>query len=264
MQIYEVFRTKNNEPIPVTGTAATVAGALTTGNAMRQDPKSLIDPHRYGRAKQAGYAASAARSAQDLIDKGYGKLPTGVTPPASQIISQVRNDPAAQQLINNWASQWNTVSGQQVTEQADPAAYRASFVAWADQVVERTTRLSGALKQIKKNADWADKFKKAEADVVSTADNPQDNQRAVQEYFTLAIAAARAAAQNQAPQAADRAVTSAGLNDPQANALARALGIDAAAIAKLNAYLRKNNERINPEGTGSPSLDALLRAAKLL
>jgi hypothetical protein len=46
--------------------------------------------------------------------------------------------------------------------------------------------------------------------------------------------------------------------------LAQTLGIDATDIAKLNAFLRRQGETINPQGTGSNSLDALLRAAKLL
>jgi hypothetical protein len=138
-------------------------------------------------------------------------------------------------------------------------------VTWADDVVERTTRMTGAIDRIKsQQADWADRFQKAADQVAHTADEPQQNSRAVQDYLTLAVAAARADHQNTGSQTFTRAGAASGLNDPQADALARTLGMDADDITKLNAFLRKNNETINPQGTGSPSLDALLRAAKLL
>jgi hypothetical protein len=257
-------------------------------------------------------AASAAKSAERLRKQGYGQLPSSV--PASQLISQVRNDRAAQQLINSWASQWSnvaknipvvqpqasaaapasttlsqpiTIGGQQldpnnpadakiiaqlraqgqITEQQaaqqNPTAYRAAFVSWADQVIERTTRQSGAIARIKQMPDWADLFKRAADAVVSSADSPQQNLQAVQEYMTVATAAARAANQSDTTSVS-RAGVASGLNDPRADALARTLGIDATDVTKLNAFLRRNNETINPQGTGSESLDALLKAAKLL
>ncbi len=257
-------------------------------------------------------AASAARSAEKLRKQGYGQLPSSV--PASQLISQVRNDRAAQQLINSWASQWSnvaanipavqpqapaapasttpsqpiTIGGQrldpsnpadakiiaqlkaqgqlterQSTPQQDPTAYRAAFVAWADQVIERTTRQSGAIARIKQMPAWADLFKRAAAAVVDSADDPQQNLQAVREYMTVATAAARAAYQSD-NTSVGRAGVAPGLNDPRADALARTLGMDATDVAKLNAFLRRNNETINPQGTGSESLDALLKAAKLL
>jgi hypothetical protein len=257
-------------------------------------------------------AASAARSAEKLRKQGYGQLPSTV--PASQLISQVRNDRAAQQLINSWASQWSnvaanipavqpqapaapasttpsqpiTIGGQQLdpnnpadakiiaqlkaqgqiteqqsTPQQDPTAYRAAFVSWADQVIERTTRQSGAIARIKQQPDWANLFKRAADAVVNSADNPQQNLQAVREYMTVATAAARAAHQGD-NTSVGRAGAASGLNDPRADALARTLGMDATDVTKLNAFLRRNNETINPQGTGSESLDALLKAAKLL
>lgn len=299
MQIHEVF------------------GPLrATAGAMLKDPKSFVDPAKYAQARQAGYATSAAQSAEKLRAAGAGQ--PAVSTPASQLILQVRNDRAAQQLINTWTSQWPkvsanipatpaaaqtsttpatpapagsteplTIGGQrldpkdpgsarviaQAREQGkineqqapvDPAAYRAAFVAWADQVVERTTRQSGAIDQIKQQPDWADRFQKAAGQVAKTADDPQENSRAVREYLTLAVAAARAEHKSQGAPSATRAGTGAGLNDPQAAALARAIGIDATDVAKMNAYIRQSGEEINPQGTGSESLDALLRAAKLL
>jgi hypothetical protein len=258
-------------------------------------------------------AASAAKSAEKLRKQGYGQLPSSV--PASQLISQVRNDRAAQQLINSWASQWSnvaanipaeqpqapaaapvsttpsqpiTIGGQQLdpnnpadakiiaqlkaqgqiteqqsTPQQDLTAYRAAFVSWADQVIERTTRQSGAIARIKQMPDWADLFKRAADAVVGSADNPQQNLQAVREYMTVATAAARAAHQVN-NTSVGRAGAASGLNDPRADALARTLGMDATDVTKLNAFLRRNNETINPQGTGSESLDALLKAAKLL
>jgi hypothetical protein len=232
----------------------------------------------------------------------------------NQLISQVQNDTAAQQLINTWAAQWPrlaanvpaaapaaaptaptapaaatqpvTIGGQQldpkdpadariiaqlrsrgiVNEQQaspDPNAYRAAFVSWADQIVERTIRQSGVIDQIKKDSDWAQKFKQAEDAVLASINNAQRNAQAVQAYLTLAVAAARAY-QQERPNSRFTRGGPTGLNDPRADALAQTLGIDATDIAKLNAFLRRQGETINPQGTGSNSLDALLRAAKLL
>jgi hypothetical protein len=295
MQIYEVF-----EPF------------RATAGAMLKDPKSFVDPTKYAQARQAGYDASAAKSAEKLRRQGYGQPATA--PNVNQLISQVRNDRAAQQLINTWASQWPKIAanvppappaapasaastppaaqaasfgGQQldpndpttarimsqlraqgkINEQQssapDPVQYRNDFVEWADDVVERTTRQSGVIKTIKQNSGWAQQFKQAEDAVVSTIDNAQENAQAVQAYLTLAVAAARAAHQRDSTSVG-RAVVASGLNDPRADALARTLGMDATDVTKLNAFLRRNNETINPQGTGSESLDALLKAAKLL
>jgi hypothetical protein len=292
MQIYEVFGTLK---------------------AMAKDPRSLISPSKFAQIQQVERSADAEQSAQKLRKQGYGQLPSSV--PASQLISQVRNDRAAQQLINSWASQWSNVSKnipavqpqasaaapvsttlsqpitiggqqldpnnpadariiaqlkaqgqlteQQATPQQDPTAYRAAFVSWADQVIERTTRQSGAIARIKQIPNWANLFKRAADDVVNSAADPQQNLQAVREYMTVAIAAARAAHQGDTTSVG-RAGAASGLNDPRADALARTLGIDATDVTKLNAFLRRNNETINPQGTGSESLDALLKAAKLL
>ena len=63
---------------------------------------------RAAQRQQGEYAASAERSAQKLRRQGYGQLPTSTS--VQQLISQVQNDQAAQQLINSWASQWPTVA----------------------------------------------------------------------------------------------------------------------------------------------------------
>jgi hypothetical protein len=51
---------------------------------------------------------------------------------------------------------------------------------------------------------------------------------------------------------------------PKATALMNAMGLEQAGLTALNAALRQSGEKINPAGTGSRSLDDLLRAAKLL
>jgi hypothetical protein len=267
---------------------------------------------RAAQRRQGKYAASAAKSADKLRQQGYGQPTTPLT--VNQLISQVQNDTAAQQLINTWAAQWPrlatnvpaappavptsapaappaatqpvTIYGQRldpndpadariiaqlrsrgiVNEQQaspDPNAYRAAFVSWADQTVERTIRQSGVIDQIKKDSDWAQKFKQAEDAVLASINNAQRNAQAVQAYLTLAVAAARAYQQDRPNSRFTRGGPT-GLNDPRADALAQTLGIDTTDIAKLNAFLRRQGETINPQGTGSSSLDALLRAAKLL
>ena len=265
---------------------------------------------RAAQRQQGEYAASAAKSADKLRQQGYGQPTTPLT--VNQLISQVQNDTAAQQLIRTWSAQWPrlaanvpaaplaapaaptapaatqpvTIGGQRldpndpadariiaqlrsrgiVNEQQvspDPAAYRAAFVSWADQIVERTIRQSGVIDQIKKDSDWAQQFKQAEDTVLASINNAQRNAQAVQAYLTLAVAAARAYQQERPNSRSSRGGPT-GLNDPRADALAKTLGIDATDIAKLNAFLRQQGETINPQGTGSNSLDALLRAAKLL
>ena len=253
MQIHEVF-----EP------------SRATAGAMLKDPKSFINPTRFTQPQQAGYDASAAKSAEKLRRQGYGQPVTA--PNVNQLISQVQADSAAQQLINTWAAQWPEQaakiplanSQQQVTEQPnspDPA-YRAAFVNWANNVVEKTVRMPNVVSKMTDNSEWAAQFDAALDQVENTISDTQRHNQAVQAYLTLAVAAARANNQDSAP--AIRSCVASGLNDPQANALATVLELDEAGIAKLNAYMKKNNEQINPNGTGSPSLDALLRAAKLL
>lgn len=287
MQIYEVF------------------GLGAVKNALDFGPGANT---RAAQRQQGEYAASAAKSAEKLRQQGYGQLPTAAS--VSQLVTQVQNDRAAQQLVQTWAAQWPKIAAtvpvlkpkspasqpaaatptaafggqsldpndpttariisqlraqgkltEQQTTRPDPDEYRKAFETWADDVVERTTRMSGVMDQIKKQSDWAQRFAEAANRVVSTADNAQQNSQAVKQYFTLAIAAARAVNQRQP---VTRAGTGAGLNDSQAAALAQAIGVDASDVARMNAYMRQKGEKITVDSTGSPSLDALLRSAKLL
>jgi hypothetical protein len=262
--------------------------------------------------QQDKYAASAAQSAEQLRRQGYGQ--TKPDPTVNQLISQVQNDSAAQQLVQTWAAQWPKIAAtvpalkpkapapppaaapaaipaaafggqsldpndpttariisqlraqgkltEQQTTQPDPDEYRKKFVEWADNVVERTVRQPGVVNQIKQSTKWAQQFDQAADAVVKSAADTQANARAVQAYLTLAVAAARAA-QQDSPRRAGAPITS-GLDDPRADTLAQVLGIDATDLTKLNAFVRRNGETVNPQGTGSQSLDALLRAAKLL
>jgi hypothetical protein len=282
-----------------------------TLKAMAKDPGSLISPSKFAQIQQAERSADAEKSAKKLYKQGYGQPVTA--PSMNQLISQVQNDSAAQQLVRTWAAQWPKIAagippappasaapaapttpaqslavGGQTFDPNDPATariiaqlkaqgklneqqstapdlaqYRNQFVEWADNVVERTARQPGVIEAMKQDSNWAQRFKQAEDAVVTSVNNAQKNTQAVQAYLTLAVAAARASQQEQ-PGTANRSQAVGGLNDPRANALATTLGLDAADIAKLNAFVRRNNETINPQGTGSDSLDALLRAAKLL
>jgi hypothetical protein len=226
---------------------------------------------RAAQRQQGEYAASAAKSAEKLRRQGYGQSTPDLT--VNQLISQVQNDLAAQQLINTWTSQWPELAAKiplansqgQVTEQhsnsPDPA-YRAAFKTWANDVVEKTVRMPNVVSRMTNNSDWAAKFNAALDQVEATISNTQQHTQAVKNYLTLAVAAARANSQDSAP--ANRSSVASGLNDPQADALAKTLGIDATTLTKLNAFIRQKGETVNPQGTGSDSLDALLRAAKLL
>jgi hypothetical protein len=301
MQIHEVF-----------GLGSTIAGAKATAGAMLKDPKSLVSPSRFAQAQQVGAAASAAKSAAKLQKQGFGGAEIKSSP--NQLISQVQQDSAAQQLVNTWAAQWPKLAAnvpaatapasgaapapattppltfdgrrldandpvdariiaqlraqKKITEQQttapDPDAYRAAFVSWADGVVERTIRQTGVMQQLKNNPNWAQQFAQAESEVVNTVNDSQRNSQAVKAYLTLAVAAARAAQQNDGAAPAGRSTSTSGINDPAGAALARTLGIDATDLTKLNAYIRRQGETVNPKGTGSESLDALLRAARLL
>ena len=270
---------------------------------------------RAAQRQQGEFAASAAKSAEQLRRQGYGQPATA--PSVNQLISQVQADSAAQQLIRTWAAQWPKLAanvpsakpaaatttaaapatptsaeplsfGGQQLDPNDPttariiaqakaqgklneqqsaapdlAQYRAAFNTWADQVVERTIRQSGVISAMKRDSDWAQRFAQAEDAVLTTINNAQQNSQAVQAYLTLAVAAARAY-QQERPGAANRTQATSGLNDPRADALARTLGLDATDVTKLNAFIRRQGETVNAQGTGSESLDALLRAAKLL
>jgi len=356
MQIHEVFT------IP-----AAAAGLGAKAKAMAKNPGSLINPTKYGQAQQAGYAASADKSAQKLRAQGYGQ--EEAVPGAGQLVAQVRSSQPVQQLVNSWATQWPKLASNipqpapaspapapaspapaaqsldldQLKQQSDQkraagiaaqsqalqqmkstsdanvaastelasiekaardaaakskfqqtatdrlaikrakdrgikvesvslkeqesadSTYRAAFVSWADGVVERTTKQSGAIARIKNKPEWAQEFKTAIDNVISSVGDSEKNSQAVKEYLFLAVAAARAAHQ-QPSDAAPRQQSgvSADLGDSNADALAQAIGLNSAGIAKLNAFMRRTGETINPQGTGSKTLDALLRAARLL
>ena len=295
MQIHEVF-------------------GLDTLKAMTKDPGSFVNPTKFAQAKQAGYAAGTAKAAEKLTKQGYGQ-PTPTSAP-SQMIAQVKNDPAAQQLINTWASQWPSVAAKiaapqtqaqpaassttaspssqplsiggqsldpnnpadakliaqlkaqgKLTEDAYADTYRASFSSWADSVIERTIRQPGMLDKIKTSPNWSAQFKSMLDQVVATANDPEKNETAVKDYMSVAISAARAAQKSDDSNNRSTMTTSkssGGIYDPQAEAIARVMGINAASLAKLNTYIKQSGEKINPNGTGSASLDALLRSAKLL
>jgi hypothetical protein len=66
-----------------------------------------------------------------------------------------------------------------------------------------------------------------------------------------------------APGTQQRVAASAVLT-PKATALMNAIGLDQAGLVALKAAITKSNETINSAGTGSESLDDLLRAARLL
>ena len=198
-----------------------------------------------------------------LIATAASAAPVSTTPSQPITIGGQQldpNNPADARIIAQLRSR-GIVNEQQAAP--DPNAYRAAFVSWADQTVERTIRQSGVIDQIKKDSDWAQKFKQAEDAVLASINNAQRNAQALQAYLTLAVAAARAY-QQERPNSRSTRSGPTGLNDPRADALAQTLGIDTTDIAKLNAFLRRQGETINPQGTGSSSLDALLRAAKLL
>jgi hypothetical protein len=52
--------------------------------------------------------------------------------------------------------------------------------------------------------------------------------------------------------------------DPQLNAAMQAMGVDAAGLMKLNAEVKQSGQKLNITSTGSPMVDSLLKAAKLL
>lgn len=51
---------------------------------------------------------------------------------------------------------------------------------------------------------------------------------------------------------------------PQLNAAMAAMGVDAAGLMKLNSAVRQSGQKLNITSTGSPMVDSLLKAAKLL
>lgn len=60
------------------------------------------------------------------------------------------------------------------------------------------------------------------------------------------------------------AATALGGANPQLQAAMQATGINRAALAKLNAVIRQSGQKLNITSTGSSTLDALLKAAKLI
>lgn len=64
--------------------------------------------------------------------------------------------------------------------------------------------------------------------------------------------------------ASTKASAAAPAADPQLNAAMQAMGVDAAGLMKLNAEVKQSGQKLNITSTGSPMVDSLLKAAKLL
>jgi hypothetical protein len=64
--------------------------------------------------------------------------------------------------------------------------------------------------------------------------------------------------------ASTKASAAAPAADPQLNAAMQAMGVDAAGLMKLNAAVNQSGQKLNITSTGSPMVDSLLKAAKLL
>lgn len=105
----------------------------------------------------------------------------------------------------------------------------------------------------------------AALDSIASLANMGNTQASKQDWLALATSAYDALALLQFHSKENEvAQTTTGVADPKADALMKASGMSAPGLVGMATALKKSGEKINPEGTGSPSMDALLRAAKLL
>ena len=235
--------------------------------------------------KQAGASASA-RSGISIPDSN---ATSGDRQHAATAATAASVKPMAMAMQKSYAEILNSaVQNAQMPDGSPVANYTqlddASKTKAKDQVKQMIVAMLGAgptydYTQILTNITDLDEKMRAKqnidtitteiAEILKLTDGPATTPDALSKAFlTLAqngiapminqMAATKAAATGS------RAGVAGGTGNTSADALMHTMGIDAADLATMKNTLTKSGEKVNPAGTGSPTLDALLKSAGLL
>jgi len=257
MQIHELTRRQTNEGF------MDAMGAIKSGVAqsINQNLGTNFGGAAAGASVAPGYAQQAATGATAPLIKKMAQEKAGMWDQTLAAAMKNENTPYASQLDGN------------------------NLTAIATKMVNNDLRaLGNDYKKLETNVDPASmggKGQQMARDIVQRIDNEitklintakdpgntpktlQDlNQKAWQELAGL-IHTAMSMAQFQR-DASTKAAAANPAADPQLNAVMQAMGVDAAGLMKLNAEVKQSGQKLNITSTGSPMVDSLLKAAKLL
>lgn len=257
MQIHELTRRQTNEGF------MDAMGAIKSGVAqsINQNLGTNIGGAAAGATVAPGYAQQAA---------------TGATAPLIKQMAQEKAQLWDQTLASAMNNEKTTNPGQLDSN---------NLTAIATKMVNNDLRaLGNDYKNLASNVDPASmggKGQQMARDIVTRIDNsivelinavkdPSNtakmlkdiNQKKWQELAGL-IHTAMSMAQFQRDASTKAAATNPAAN-PQLNAVMQAMGVDAAGLMKLNAAVKQSGQKLNVTSTGSPMVDSLLKAAKLL
>lgn len=235
-----------------------------------------------GIGKQLASTASQSTLGFDVTDNANDQNPyspgTSFEKSKAMAAPLIRNQAAAnQKLWNQTLSQQMAAQGATALNQLDPVQIDKMQINLQQQISKNFLqgRAGDDYHQLPERVDA--KMKADAVRVVQQLDDAVDKimdfsgttKTAAQssaEWIQLTTAAFDAMRLLQFFPAAgtQRATPSSAVLSPKATALMNAMGVDQAGLASLNAAIKKAGEKINAAGTGSESLDDLLRAAKLL
>ena len=257
MQIHELTRRQTNEGF------MDAMGAIKSGvkQSINQNLGTNFGGAAAGASVAPGYAQQAATGATAPLIKKMAQEKAGMWDQTLAAAMKNENTPYASQLDGN------------------------NLTAIATKMVNNDLRaLGNDYKKLETNVDPASmggKGQQMARDIVQRIDNEitklintakdpgntpktlQDlNQKAWQELAGL-IHTAMSMAQFQRDASTKAAATNPAA-DPQLNAAMQAMGVDAAGLMKLNAEVKQSGQKLNITSTGSPMVDSLLKAAKLL
>jgi hypothetical protein len=257
------------------GDATGINRAIDTGVGIIKNPSSLISSRGLGQAQQYTNNKQAARAAAKLSSQGV----TGERPTLGQSLEKFRQNPAAQQWVNNTVAKWpaqaqllktSTSPTTPVTEApfttravsaikrkqptvtpADPtgtanATYRDQFRKWVNQQLKTVS-----LDTLEQDPNVKTLIEPLIDMVVDNQNNLPQQQKAIAQLLSVAVAA------NHATQSQSGLGTGYGTRSIADNT-GSALPLDAASDLKLQQELRRAGVR-RLRSTRNPAVDGMFQ-----
>jgi hypothetical protein len=283
MQIHELTRPRQtNEAISLSNIKS-AAGKI--GNQVKSAAGKMGD-----RIAQNPVASALAQSMNRNLGTNIGGAAAGasVAPGYAQQAATSVTAPLIKQMAQEKAQMWDqTLAAAMNNEKTtDPGQLDSNnLTAIATKMVNNDLRaLGNDYKKLATSVDPASmggkgqqmardivaRIDKGIVELVNAVKDPSNtakilkdiNQKKWQELAGL-IHTATSMAQFQRDASTKAAATNPAA-DPQLNAVMQAMGVDAAGLMKLNAEVTRSGQKLNITSTGSPMVDSLLKAAKLL
>jgi len=283
MQIHELTRPRQtNEAISLSNIKS-AAGKI--GNQVKSAAGKMGD-----RIAQNPVASALAQSINQNLGTNIGGAAAGasVAPGYAQQAATGATAPLIKKMAQEKAEMWDqTLAAAMNNEKTtDPGQLDSNnLTAIATKMINNDLRaLGNDYKKLATSVDPASmggkgqqmardivaRIDKGIVELVNAVKDPSNtpkilkdiNQKKWQELAGL-IHTATSMAQFQRDASTKAAATNPAA-DPQLNAVMQAMGVDAAGLMKLNAAVNQSGQKLNITSTGSPMVDSLLKAAKLL